>query len=123
MQRDRPDILGDWLAVALFYGLPVAAIVVSGGFILTPGVRAAIWALALLTMSGGCLINALRCHRVHCYFTAPFFFAMAIASAMYGVFGAPFGASGWNAISSITLVGGLALYYVPERLLGRYRNI
>ena len=121
MEDRRGDILGDKLTVILAYGLPAAAIVASATFTMAPAIRGGIWALALLIMSGACLMNALRCGRVHCYYTAPFFLVMAVASARYGISGAPFGASGWNALAGVTLVGGIALYYFPERK-GRYRG-
>lgn len=122
MKHERDDLLRDGRTAALIYGLPAAAIVVSGALTLEPIARGIIWALALLAMSAGCLVNALRCSRVHCYFTAPFLFAMAIASAVYGALGAHLGARGWNALAAVILVGSALLYYVPERLIGRYRG-
>ncbi|HEY6325432.1 MAG TPA: hypothetical protein VIW73_02810 [Candidatus Cybelea sp.] len=67
-------------------------------------------------------MNALRCHRVHCYATGPFFMAMAAVALLYGLSTASLGAHGWNLLGAIAIGGALLLYYVPERLFGTYRR-
>jgi hypothetical protein len=115
------DILSiPWLG-ALVYGLPVAAIVATGSLDIGSRARALLWAASLGTMAAGCTANALRCRRVHCYFTAPFLLLMALASLAYGFGWLTLGADGWNRIALVTLIGAVVLTFVPERLLGRYR--
>ena len=56
------------------------------------------------------------------YTTGPFFYIMAIVSAIHGFEVVDLGSSGWNWISTITITGGIMLTYIPEMTLGRYRN-
>jgi hypothetical protein len=115
------DLLADWRIPLLAYGLPTAAIVAAGAVPLTAGGRAAIWAVACSIMAAVCLVNAVRCRRVHCYFTGPFFLAMAAAAILYGAGVLPLGANGWNLLGLVLLVGAFLLMTVPERVLGKYR--
>ena len=73
-------------------------------------------------MGAGCVANALRCGRVHCYFTGPFFLIMAIVALLYGLGIVPLGRFGWNTLAAIALVGVLIFYSVPEVFIGRYRR-
>ena len=118
--RSRDLLLDRWATIAIYW-LPIAVLIASGFFRLSDGWRSAIWAAALITMGLGCLVNALRCGRVHCYATGPFFLLMAVVAILYGLGIAPLGPRGWNTIAGVTLVGGVALYYLPEVFLGRYR--
>jgi hypothetical protein len=120
--RNPRDILSNVPLAAVFFWLPIAAIVVSGQIDVGLGWRTAIWTLALVVMGTGCAINAARCGRLHCYFSAPFFFAMAVVTGLYGWGVLPLGLSGWNWISGILLAGGLLVVCVPEHFLGKYRE-
>ncbi len=119
---DADDLLSDRVATIAIYWLPIAVLVASGFFRMSSGWRGAIWAVALITMGAGCLVNALRCGRVHCYATGPFFLLVAVLAVLYSLGLIPLGVHGWNTISLITLIGGIALYYVPERLFGKYHR-
>jgi hypothetical protein len=116
------DILSSRPLSGALFGLPIVAIVASGVFNIGMAWRTAVWAAALATMGVACLANALRCGRVHCYLTGPFFLALAIVAVLYGLGVMPLGASGWSVISLALLVGGVVLCCVPEALLGRYRQ-
>ncbi len=116
------DLLSDRFATIAIYWLPIVVLVVSGFFAVGNVWRSAIWAVALITMGVGCVFNALRCGRVHCYATGPFFLLMAAVAVLYGLGIAPLGARGWNAITLVTVIGGIALYYLPEHFFGRYRQ-
>lgn len=120
--RSSRDLLSDRGATIAIYCLPIAALVASGFVHMSDAWRSAIWAAALITMGIGCLVNALRCGRIHCYATGPFFLLMAVLTILYALGIAPLGARGWNTIAIVTLVGGIALYYLPEVFLGRYRR-
>ncbi|HWE99328.1 MAG TPA: hypothetical protein VG248_05995 [Caulobacteraceae bacterium] len=121
--RAPRDILGDWRLAFLAYCLPTAAIIASGSLAISGSWRAAIWAVALLVMGGACLANALRCGRVHCFFTGPFFVAMAIAVVLYGAGVLPLGARGWNALGLVMLIGAFVLTTLPELIAGKYRPV
>jgi hypothetical protein len=116
------DLLSDRLATIAIYWLPIAVLVASGLFALTNAWRTAIWAIALITMGVGCVYNALRCGRVHCYATGPFFLLMAGVAILYGLGVVSLGPRGWNTIGLVTLVGGVAFYYLPELFFGKYRT-
>jgi hypothetical protein len=68
-----------------------------------------------------CLLNASRCGRIHCLFTGPFLTLSALVSLSYGLGLLPLGPSGWGWIGAITIIGAIALTFVPELVFGRYR--
>jgi hypothetical protein len=84
--------------------------------------RTAVWVIALTTMGGACFANAIRCGRVHCYFTGPFFVVMAIVALFYGLGFVPIGGDGWNILGLTVVVGALLLWFIPEFFFGRYRR-
>lgn len=116
------DILSSPLSAFLVFWLPGIAIVVSGALAISIGWRTVVWVLALFTMGTGCLVNAFRCGRVHCYITGPFFLLMALAALLYGLGILPIGGNGWNLLGLILLVGVIVLWCPPEMLWGKYRQ-
>ena len=50
----------------------------------------------------------------------PFFLLMALVALSYGVGILRLGGNGWNLLGLITLVGAIALWYLPEMFLGKY---
>lgn len=76
----------DWVASSRTYtiawGIPTAALVV--GILLPAPARTIIWSTALIWMGAACILNALRCGRLHCYLTGPFFLLMAAATLLHG---------------------------------------
>jgi hypothetical protein len=116
------DILSSRLRVFLLYWLPAIAIVVAGVPAISSGWRTVVWTVALGTMGVACIVNALRCGRVHCYLTGPFFLLMAFVALSYGLGILHLGGNGWNLLGLITLIGAITLWYLPEMLLGKYRQ-
>jgi len=116
------DILSSRWRVFMLYGLPAIAIVVAGAPAISSGWRTVVWAVALATMGGACIVNAIRCGRVHCYLTGPFFLVMALVALSYGLGILHLGGNGWNLLGLVTLIGAIALWYLPEMLLGKYRQ-
>ncbi len=122
MNPSARDILSrPWLAGAVFW-LPAAVIVLSGNLNIGNRWQAGVWAVCLGIMAAGCLVNALRCGRTHCYFTGPFLILMGLASLAYGFGALPLGTSGWTWIGGVTLGGAVLLGFVPELLFGTYRR-
>jgi hypothetical protein len=122
MNHSARDILSSpWLA-ALVFCLPVAVMVLGGNFDMGNHGRAALWTACLSVMASGCLVNARRCGRIHCYFTGPFLILMALASLSYGFGWLPLGSSGWNWLAGVTLGGAVLLGCVPELVFGKYRR-
>lgn len=120
--NESRDLLRHRWTVVAIYWLPAAVIVASGFFAMPSTWRGAVWAMALVTMAIGCIANALRCHRVHCYATGPFFLMMAAIALAYGLGAASLGAHGWHLLGAIAIGGALLLYYIPERMFGKYRR-
>jgi hypothetical protein len=89
---------------------------------ISSGWRTVVWTVALDTMGVACIVNALRCGRVHCYLTGPFFFLMALIALSYGLGMLHLGGNGWNLLGLMTLIGAIALWCLPEMLLGKYRE-
>jgi hypothetical protein len=116
------DILASPLLAAAVFCLPVVVIVASGALGISDKWRAVAWAVSLGVMAAGCLVNARRCGRVHCYFTGPFFALMGLAALAYGFEALPLGTRGWSWISGVTLGGAVLLTCVPEFFLGKYRR-
>ncbi len=99
------------------WALPAAGMVVGGVL----HVEAVVWPAALAWMGAACLANARHCGRMHCFFTGPFFFAMAALALAVGLDIVSLGARGWIWIGGGTLAGAVLLHVVSERLWGRYR--
>ena len=116
------DILSSRRRIFILYWLPASAIIVAGLPAFSTGWRTAVWTVALATMGMACIVNALRCGRVHCYLTGPFFLVMALVALSYGLGILRLGGNGWNLLGLITLIGALALWYLPEMFLGKYRK-
>ena len=116
------DILSSRKRVFILYWLPAIAIVVAGAPAISNGWRTVVWTVALATMAVACIVNALRCGRVHCYVTGPFFLLMALVALSYGLGILHLGANGWNLLGLVGLVGVLALWYLPEMFFGKYRQ-
>lgn len=117
------DILSNPRLTGALYWLPALALIVSGFLDIDQFWRTIIWTAALSVMAGACIVNALRCGRVHCYLSGPFLLIMAVFVLSRGIQPAPLGERGWNMLGLTVLVGILVLWFVPERFLGRYRKM
>ena len=119
--KSRDMLARPWSALLVFW-LPAMAMVVAGRTAFSSGWRTIVWTAALSTMGAGCIVNALRCGRLHCYLTGPFFLVMALASLLYGLGVAPLGGNGWSLIGLTIVVGAIVLCCIPEMLWGKYRK-
>jgi hypothetical protein len=118
----RSDLLSRRVFVFLVYVVPVAALVLAGQLHVGATWLTVIWSASLLIMGSGCIANAARCGRTHCYLTGPFFVLMALATVLYGFGILPLGSNGWDLIGLTTLIGGAVLGCLPEMLYGKYRR-
>ncbi len=116
------DILSSPRFTLALFCLPIIVIVVAGQSDIGVGWRTALWTAALGTMGTACLVNAMRCGRIHCYATGPFFLLMAIVTLLYGLDILPLGKNGWNLISLTILFGTIVFCCLPELIWGKYRK-
>ena len=120
--KSRDLLSRPWTSVALFW-FPAIAIAVTANSDFPAAWRTVVWTAALTILATACTANAVRCGRVHCYITGPFFLLMAVATLLYGVGIVPLGANGWNLLGLTILVGGIASCCLPELLWGKYRKV
>jgi hypothetical protein len=110
---DRPGMGFVWWCLPL--GIGVAA----NFFALSGRAATLVWTLAFLWMGTGCILNARRCHRLHCYISGPGFFLGAAALAVFAAGIAPLGPHSLNNIVGITLSVAL-LSFLPEMIWRKY---
>ena len=80
--------------------------------------RVWLWVPAFLVMGVGCLVNAARCRRTHCYITAPLFLlaAVYVAVSAFGVVPLHSG------LFLLVVFGACCLAGCAEIPLGKYRS-
>jgi hypothetical protein len=78
--------------------------------------RPELWIASLSVAGALCLINAVRCRRMHCLITAPVFLIGALLTALNtaSVIAIPWKELGWG------VVVGLGVGMLAEMLVGRY---
>lgn len=108
----RNDLVGT-KAAWIVWGLP--KIMFLAGVFWSAG-RVWLWTPALAVAGAACVVNAARCHRLHCYFTGPLYLLGAAASLLRGLGLLPLS---WSWIG-IALVAGTVLAYLPEWIRGKY---
>ncbi len=118
----KRDFVNDRLTNFLLWKAPALVMIATGLLEMGMTARGLVWAASLTTLAGGCIANALRCGRVHCYITGPFFLGTAIVAVLLGAGVFDAGAYGWPILGFGALGGGLLLTHVPEWLWGRYRS-
>src|SRR5258707_9582182 len=110
---DRPGMGFVW------WCLPLGIGVASNVFAMSARATALIWMVSFVWMGTGCILNARRCHRLHCYISGPVFFLGAAALALFGAGIALLGPHSLNNIVGLTLTAAL-LSFVPEMIWRKY---
>lgn len=75
----EPNDLVSQKSGILLWCVPIVAVIVGSSW---PSIRSWLWIPAFLVMGIGCLVNASRCGRLHCYLTGPLFVLSAIYVAL-----------------------------------------
>jgi len=119
MTRDL-DLLSRRRTTILVYVVPTLAILATSVGGVSETVVTVVWTLAFAVMGIACVLNAVRCGRVHCYFTGPFLLLLAAGSLLHGLRLVSLGPRGWLWLELVALVGTVVFLTVPERLWGRY---
>jgi hypothetical protein len=113
----------DWASqprtIILWWGLPIAIGVAANLLHLPFHAAAAICAGSLAWMATGCLLNARRCHRVHCYISGPVLMLGAIFAGLVALGAADLGPRLFGNVVGAILVLAL-LSFVPEMVWKRY---
>ena len=118
--RISRDFVRSRKASFLLWRLPALVMVAVAFLDIGSEATGTVWAVCMSVFGFGCVSNAVRCGRLHCYFTGPFFLVMAVASLLHGFGLVSLGSLGWLWIGLVTLVGGIGLTVVPERIWGQY---
>ena len=98
----------------LLWGVPAAVVIL--GSLVAPVPRMLLWTPAFLIGGVGCVMNAARCGRVHCYITGPLYLLAAVATVLAGTDLVPLRSS-WIGGA---VIGGTILAFVPEWVRGKY---
>ena len=117
----RSDWFREPLSALLWWCVPILLGVAAEVLISSARVVAAVWAGAFVWMGVGCLSNASRCHRLHCYLSGPVFLVGAVVVNLLGFGAIDLGRHALENAVSVTLTLAL-LSFVPEWILGRYRT-
>ncbi len=120
MTAPAKDLLARRGTTFLVYGVPTIAIVATSLGGVAEIVVTVVWTLAFTVMGVACVVNAVRCGRVHCYFTGPFLLLLAAASLLHGLRVVSLGPNGLQWLGLVAIVGTVVFLTVPERLWGRY---
>ncbi|ACG77908.1 conserved hypothetical protein [Phenylobacterium zucineum HLK1] len=115
------DFLARPLSAILWWGLPLAAGWSADFLPITQTATTLVWTAALAWMGAGCTLNARRCHRLHCYVSAPVLFLGAIGTLAAALGFAPFGPHTASYVIHTTLVLALSTFLV-EPVWGKYRS-
>lgn len=116
--EEHQDWMANYLGFALAWGLPVGAILISAVWFQFS--IPFMWPIAFAWMALGCVLNAYRCRRVHCYFTSVFFALMALLSIAHAQRWIEIPGDGWMLIGNAGLIGGVLLACATEKIFGQY---
>ena len=120
MTAPTRDLLSSRRLAFLVYVAPTVATVATGALGASEAVLTVVWTLGFTVMGVACVANAVRCGRVHCYFTGPFLLLIAAAALLHGLHVVSIGPKGWQWLGVVAIVGTVVLLTVPERIWGRY---
>ena len=101
----------------LVYGVPWAAMQLVGNLSHSTLAVASTWVAGFTVMGTACMVNALRCGRVHCWFTGPWFLLAAAVTVLRYLEVVEIA---WSTILNAGPLGALLLFFVSEKIWGRY---
>ena len=105
--------------ILLWWGLPITIGVFANVPHLSQHIDAGVWAVVFAWMATGCLLNARRCHRVHCFISGPVLLLGSVFATLVMTGLIEPGASLFNNTINGTML--LALFsLVPEMVWRRY---
>ena len=115
----RKDLARQPVSALFWWGLPIAIGVVVALLHLSLRLSAGICAVSFAWMATGCFLNALRCHRLHCYISGPAFLLGTFFAAPVALDVTALGPQMFhNGVTAILMLAGLS--FVPEMVWKRY---
>ena len=99
--------------------LPLGVGIAADYFVSSARAIALVWVVSFVWMGTGCIFNARRCRRLHCYISGPAFVLCAAALALFSAGVALLGPHSLNNIVDITLTVAL-LSFVAEMIWRKY---
>ena len=112
-----PRQANDWAwagkGLLVLWGLAAVALIVGDRL---PSARPWLWFTGFLVAGVGCVANAARCGRRHCYVTGPLFLLAAIYVALTGFHLVPMNETVFMGVLAVAV----ALACLSELILGRY---
>jgi hypothetical protein len=117
--KSRSDLARKPVSAFLWWGMPIVIGMASGFLGLSLREVAGVWAAAFVWMAAGCFLNAVRCHRLHCYISGPVFLIGALVAAAMASGVAHFSGSALNYDIAATFVLVL-MTFTPEVLWRKY---
>lgn len=115
------DFLARPLSSLFWWGIPLLAGVLTNFLPIAPITRTLVWIAAMAWMGVGCTLNARRCHRLHCYISAPVLFVGAMGAAAVALGFTPWGPSTASYVINVSLALALSTIVV-ESIWGKYRS-
>lgn len=113
------DRIRNPIGLAMWWVVPIVAGNLADHLPLSRPVTAFVWTVALAWMGLGCVLNARRCHRRHCYFSGPILLVGAAVVALLGLGVLSLGPNGLGLALRAT-TGLVLLSFLPELIWGRY---
>jgi len=95
------DLASSFMRALINWGPGILLMIVTGPW--GGWVRVLGWAIGLAWLGSMCLLKFARCRRVHCAFTGPFFFALAVLTLLAGVGIVPFTNNTWNLLGLLSI--------------------
>ena len=105
--------------ILLWWGAPLAIGMLANAPHLSQRLDAGVWAVVFAWMGAGCLLNARRCHRVHCYISGPVLLLGAAFAALVVSGAVEPDPRTFSIVINGTLLLAL-LSFVPELVWKRY---
>lgn len=115
------DLSRHLASAALWWGLPLVVGMFTNILPISSAAVAIVWAIALVWMGTGCVLNALRCGRLHCYIAAPVLLVGAIGVGLTGLGLTSLPLRGVGVLINGAL-GLAALSFLAEPIWGMYRS-
>lgn len=113
------DLVRQPVSALLWWCLPLALGIGAGFLRLSLRESAAVWTLSFAWMATGCILNARRCHRLHCYISGPAFLVGPLAAALIALGVVQFGSHALSYAIDATFAVVLASF-IPELFGHKY---